>query len=181
MKTLQTTRLILRKWLETDLDDLYECAKNPNIGPSAGWKPHADKEESLKILKSFIEGEEVWAIVLKETGNVIGSIGLHGEKRRTNPNARMIGYVLSEDYWGRGLMTEAVKCVIRHGFEDLDLTIISIYHFPFNTRSKSVIEKAGFQYEGTLRQDFTRYDGEVFDSLCYSITKDEFKKENNIK
>jgi len=65
MPTLETERLILRRFRETDLDDFNEYAKNPNVGPNAGWKPHESKEESMEILKQFIDSKEVWAIVEK--------------------------------------------------------------------------------------------------------------------
>lgn len=174
MKTLVTDRLILRKFCEGDLEDFYEYAKNPNVGPNAGWKPHEKIEDTAAILKSFIEKEEVWAIVYKSTGKVIGSMGLHKDNKRDNENVKMLGYVLSEAYRGRGLTTEAAKEVIRFAFEELGLDLISIFHYPFNKRSKRVIEKCGFKYEGTLRLTSTIYDGSVYDDVCYSMTRQEF-------
>lgn len=64
---LETNRLRLRKFKESDLDDLFSYAKSPNVGPKAEWKPHENKAESLKILNSFINEGEVWAIVSKES------------------------------------------------------------------------------------------------------------------
>lgn len=174
MKTLTTERLILRGFREEDLDDFYGYAKNPNIGPNAGWKPHESKEESLEILRHFIEKKEVWAIVDKDTDKVIGSIGLHNDERRNNSKVKMLGYVLDEAYWGKGLMTEAAKRVIKYAFEDLDLDLVSVYHFPFNIGSKRVIQKCGFHYEGTLRLASTIYDGSIYDNACYSLTKEEY-------
>lgn len=174
MKVLETVRMILRPWRIDDLDDFYEYAKNPNVGPNAGWKPHKDKEESLRILQSFIEKEEVWAIEYKENGKVIGSIGAHRDEKRRGVNAKMIGYVLSQDYWGRGLMSEAVREVIRYLFEGEGYDIISCYHYPFNIRSKRVIEKCGFKYEGTLRLASKIFDGSVYDDVCYSIIRDDY-------
>jgi len=174
MKTIETERLILRGFQLEDLDDIYEYAKNPNVGPMAGWKPHSSKEESLSILKSFIEKEEVWAIVLKENNKVIGSLGIHKNHKRDNPNARSLGYVLSEDYWGRGLMTEVVKRAVKFVFEEMNIDLLVVFHYPHNVRSKRVIEKCGFKYEGTLRQASTIYDGRIFDVVCYSILKSEY-------
>lgn len=173
MHTLETERLILRSFREEDLQDFYEYAKNQNVGPNAGWKPHENKEESLRILNDFINGNEVWAIVYKEHNKVIGSIGLHKDDLRIASNVKMMGYVLSEPYWGKGLMTEAVKGIMEYAFNDLHLDLLSIYHYPFNKRSKRVIEKCGFKYEGTLRYAKQVYDGSVYDTVCYSITKDE--------
>lgn len=174
MKTLKTERMTLRPWRIEDLDDFYEYAKNPNVGPNAGWPPHKDKEASLKIIQSFIEKDEVRAIVYKENGKVIGSLGTHCDKKRDGVKARMIGYVLSEDYWGKGLMAEAVREVIRHLFEEEGYDVISCYHYPFNIRSKRVIEKCGFKYEGTLRYATRIFDGNVYDHVCYSITKEDY-------
>lgn len=174
MKTLETERLILRPFSPRDLDDFYEYARNPNVGPNAGWKPHESREESQEILARIIEGGEVWALECKENHSVIGSAGLHADKRREGVNARMLGYVLSEDYWGRGLMAEAAGRIMRHAFEELGVDILSVYHYPHNRRSKRVIEKCGFSYEGTLRQGSRIFDGTVYDSVCYSITRSEY-------
>ena len=89
----------------------------------------------------------------------------------------MLGYVLAEPYWGRGLMTEAVKGMIKYAFEELNIDLLSVYHYPHNERSKRVIEKCGFHYEGTLRRASTIYNGRVFDDVCYSLTKEEYYSE----
>lgn len=125
-------------------------------------------------MQSFIEKDEVSAIVYKENNKVIGSIGVHYDEKRKGTNAKMIGYVLSEDYWGKGLMSEAVKEVIRYLFEEEKYDVISCYHYPFNTRSKRVIEKCGFKYEGTLRFVSKIYNGTIYDDVCYSITKTDY-------
>lgn len=174
MKTLETPRLLLRSWSLDDLDDFYEYAKDEKVGPNAGWPPHENKDKSLEILNSFISKDEVRAVVLKENNKVIGSIGVHEDRKRMNPNSKMIGYVLSSDYWGRGLMPEAVNEVVRFLFEEEDIDIISCYHYPFNEKSRRVIEKCGFIYEGTLRASTIHYTGQVYDDVCHSITKEEF-------
>ncbi len=176
MKELESERLILRSWTLEDLGDFYEYAKNDNVGPNAGWKPHESKEESEKILKSFIKNNEVWAIEYKENKKVIGSIGLHKDEMRMGIKAKMLGYVLSKDYWGEGLMTEAAKEVIKYGFEKEELDLISVRHFRFNDRSKRVIEKCGFKYEGTLRKGRKLFNDEVVDLVLYSILKEEYRE-----
>jgi len=176
MKTLETERLILRPFRISDTDDFYEYSVNPEVGPNAGWKPHESKDESLSIIKRFIEADDVWAVELKENGKVIGSVGLHEDSRRRGIAARMLGYVLSRDYWGQGLMPEAVKEVQRFAFEELGLDIMSVNHFSFNERSKRVIEKSGFTYEGTLRRALRLYDGRITDDCCWSMTSEEYYK-----
>ncbi len=174
MPVLETERLIIRRFRKEDLDDFYEYARNPNVGPNAGWKPHASKHESREILKHFIKSTSVWAIVDKNTYKVIGSIGLHDDRKRDSRNVKMLGYVLAEPYWGKGLMTEAAKRMIKYAFEELQIDLLSVYHYPHNKRSQRVIEKCGFHYEGILRRASTIYNGRVYDDVCYSLTKEEY-------
>ena len=89
------------------------------------------------------------AVVLKETAAVVGSVGLEDVLNITMPDdeqGREIGYVLSQEYWGRGLMTEAAKAVIDYCFQTLDWDYIVAAHFETNLRSRRVIEKCGFPY-----------------------------------
>ncbi len=176
MKTLETNRILLRPFKVTDLEDFYEYAKNSKVGPNAGWPPHASREDSRKILTSFIESDEVWAVVLKENKKVIGSVGIHKDQLRTATDVRMIGYVLSEDYWGRGIMTEAARAAIGYAFETTDITLLTVHHYIHNQRSRRVIEKLGFQYEGTLRHCSRIFDGSIHDLSCYSMTREEWEK-----
>jgi putative acetyltransferase len=174
LKEINTRRLLLRRFKLSDLGDFYEYAKNPNVGPNAGWDFHKSKEESLSILKNFILSDEVWAIELKSENKVIGSIGLHKDRKRDNKDAKMLGYVLSENYWGQGFATEASKAIIDYAFIELSVDVLSVYHYPFNERSKNVILKCGFNHEGVLRKATITYDGKVYDDCCYSMTREEY-------
>ncbi len=174
MESFETSRLYIRRFLETDLEAMHAYCIKPNVGPHAGWKPHEDIEDSKRILKEFMEGDEVWAIIEKESGNLIGSCGLHRDHKRMNNKVRMLGYVLDDAYWGKGYMTECAKGLIAFGFNKMNLELISVYHFSVNERSRHVIENCGFQYEGTLKQSRRLYDGRVMDDVCYSMTKEEF-------
>lgn len=182
-RTIETERLIIRGFKESDLSDFNEYAKNPNVGPNAGWPAHKSLEESNKILHEYFMKEdnedEVSAIVYKETGKVIGSIGLEADEVRTAPDSWVLGYVLSEDYWGRGLMTEAVKAVLEYVFEDKGAEIVNVAHFDFNIRSKRVIEKCGFKYEGTLRRFKKLFDGRIVNECFYSMLKSEYEELRN--
>lgn len=175
MITLRTKRLILRAFEEADAPDVYAYARNEKVGPPAGWAPHLTMEDSLRFIRMTIQADDVWAVVSRESGRVVGSIGLHKDLRRNHVGARTIGYVLSEDHWGRGLMPEAVAAVMRHAFETLDVRIISAVYFPFNTKSRRVMEKCGMRYEGTLRMATQVYSGEIYDDVCLSITAEEWR------
>lgn len=174
MQRLESERLILRGFTQDDVDDLFAYATDPDVGPRAGWKPHDSREETQSILRMFIEENNVFAIERKSDHRVIGSLGLHRDKWRNLSDVCTIGYVLAQDCWGYGYMTEAVKRVLQYGFEEMQFRLMSISHYTFNDRSRRVIEKCGFVYEGTLRQTFLRYDGAVFDESVYSMTRDEW-------
>lgn len=110
---IETERLLLRPFVESDAEALFACCRNPNIGNNAGWQPHASLEESREVLRSvFLSQKGVWAITLKDNGQLIGSIGIIADPRRENPQVRMLGYWLDEAQWGKGYMTEAVKAVL---------------------------------------------------------------------
>ena len=146
---LTTNRLILRPWRETDLEDFYEYARVDGVGQMAGWNPHGSIAESRDILSRFIAGKKVFA--LEHQGKAIGSLGVEEYKEKNYPEldaleGREIGYVLSKEYWGQGLMPEAVKAVINWLFEEERLDFIMVGHFDWNSQSRRVIEKCGFQY-----------------------------------
>ena len=176
MKTIETERLILRKWDVEDVQDLYEYAKNPNVGPHGGWKPHESMSESLEIMQTlFLDKYDCWAIEYKENSKVIGSIGYEDDVRRPETGCKELGYAMSEDYWRKGIMTEAAKAVLKFGFEEMALEMVSIYCSPTNERSARVIEKCGFTYEGVLRKAYKIYDGSLRDVVCNSMTKEEYE------
>lgn len=147
---IETDRLILRPWRETDVEDFYEYASVDGVGQMAGWLPHKDIEESRTILGFFIRDKKTFALELKENGKVIGSLGL--EERDGEPEVpegsmgREIGYAIGKPYWGRGLVPEAVKAVIDYCFKELDFDWLTCGHFIRNDRSRRVVEKCGFQY-----------------------------------
>lgn len=176
MDTIATRRLLLRPLAMSDVEDFYEYASHPDVGPNAGWQPLSSLSEARGKLQEFIDKDETRALVEKGSGKVIGSIALHPDKRRNHDKTRAIGYVLNPAYWGNGYMTEAAKAVIRHSFESAGLLILSIDHYVFNERSRRVIEKCGFVYEGTLRLAYEVYTGEIHDHVCYSITRDDYGK-----
>ncbi len=153
---LKTKRLILRPFTFDDLDDFYEYAKVPGVGEMAGWHHHQNNGESLFILNMFINEKKTFAIEYE--GKVIGSIGIEKYEEKIYPEfddklGRSLGFVLSKDYWGLGLMPEAVKEVIRYCFEELNLDFLEGGYFSFNNQSKRVFEKCGFEYHLTTTKE----------------------------
>ena len=147
---IETERLILRPWRESDLVDFYEYASVDGVGQMAGWTPHKSIEESKTILGLFINEKKTLAVELKENGKVIGSIGLENRDVDLGISedlmGREIGYVLNKEYWGRGLMPEAVKAVIDFCFAELHFDWLTCGHFVWNDQSRRVVEKCGFCY-----------------------------------
>lgn len=161
-KVLETQRLILREFNKNDLTDFYEYASVDGVGEMAGWSHHENIETTKEILNSFIKDNKVFAIVYKENNKVIGSLGVekYGMEDKLdefkNLYGREIGYVLSKDYWGKGIMPEAVKCVINYLFDECNLDFIICGYYLFNNQSKKVQEKCGFKPYRSLMMDTKR-------------------------
>lgn len=180
METIFTDRLILRPWSLDDSSDLYEYAQSELVGPNAGWKPHKSEEESKEIINMFITNNDSYAIVLKEENKVIGGIGLHNRKPDVSLEdleQREIGYVLNPKYWGNAYVPEAVKALVKYGFEKMNLDLIWCGHYDFNNKSKRVNEKCGFKYKFTRKESLERLDNIEVNVLYYNILKDQY--ENN--
>ena len=148
---LETDRLIIREWSEMDLEDFFDYAKVDGVGQMAGWNPHTSIQESKTILEMFIKEKNIFALELRENHKVIGSLGLETlslslSDEYENLVGREIGYVLSKDYWGKGLMPEAVNRVIKFCFEKENYDYLMCSHSVINSQSKRVIEKSGFRF-----------------------------------
>jgi len=152
--TLHTERLILRPWQESDAESLYRYAQNPNVGPIAGWPPHTSVENSRAIIRTILVGDESYAIVLRETGEAIGSIGLitvscDAQYVTISSDEREVGFWIGEPFWGRGLVPEALAELLRHAFEDLHLAAVWCGYYDGNRKSQRAQEKCGFTYHHT--------------------------------
>ena len=146
---IETERLILRPWKESDVDDFFAYASIPGVGEMAGWPHHQSKEKTQQTIAMFMRDKDVLAIELKESNQVIGSLGIHeNDNDHVGPDylGREVGYVLSKEYWGRGLVPEAVRGVIDYCFSTLYYDYLLCGHFTWNHQSRRVIEKCGFQY-----------------------------------
>ncbi|OOB80173.1 MAG: hypothetical protein BEN19_06340 [Epulopiscium sp. Nuni2H_MBin003] len=151
---LETPRCILRIFTAADLADFNEYARVDGVGELAGWKAHKSMEESSEILDMFLRHKNIFAIVHKDDGKVIGSIDLKSSWTNLHPDYKQykskdIGYVLSKDYWNNGVMSEAVEKVIESCKEKFGIELLSCMHFEYNLISKKIIEKNGFTYVET--------------------------------
>lgn len=174
--TLETERLILRKLGISDAQDVFEYARYPEVARYTTWDAHKSVEDAKAFIIWTLErykrdkaGE--WGIELKKTGRLVGAMGF---VQLDLPNSLgSIGYVLSKEYWGKGIMTEAVRRLIYFGFEEMKLNRIEAVHIPENEASGRVMKKAGMSFEGLLRQRlFSK--GKFWDVKQYSIIKKDW-------
>ena len=151
-KQLETERLLLRPWEEGDAESLYEYAQDPAIGPIAGWPPHRSVQESLDVIKNVLNGPESYAVCLKDDCRAIGAIELklkgHTDLTERDDECEL-GYWLGKPFWGRGLMPEAARELLRHAFEDCGMKKVWCGYYDGNTKSARVQEKCGFVYQRT--------------------------------
>ena len=176
---LYTERLILRPWEESDADSLYEYAKDPRIGPVAGWPVHTSVENSREIIHSVLSVPETYAVCLKEDEKAIGSIGLMiGDKSNIGlPDTEgEIGYWIGVPFWGQGLIPEATREIIRRSFEDLDMETLWCGYFEGNEKSRRVQEKCGFTYHHTNRDIHWKLMNDIRTEHISRLAKDEWKK-----
>ncbi len=173
--TLETPRLRLRAWEDSDAEALYLLARDPRVGPIAGWPPHRDLADSRRILHDILQTEESYAIVLKETGAVIGSIGLRRDSDLASGDGeRELGYWLGVPFWGKGYMPEAAKEVLRHAFEDLKLQTVWCGYYEGNARSQRVQEKLGFTSQRKTERLYVAQMDEYRTGYVNRMTRDDF-------
>lgn len=176
---IETKRLIIRDWKMNDYKDLYEYGKSDLVGPNAGWPPHKSDTESKEIINMFINKGDSYAIELKSEKKVIGGCGLHDnnpDESLKDLNQKEIGYVLNPKYWGNGYIPEAVKALLDYGFNKLKLDLIWCGHYDFNSNSKRVTEKCGFNYKFTIDRNIELLDNKEVKILYYNIFKEEYVK-----
>ena len=153
IQPLQTERLILRPWKEADAEECYKYAKDPRVGPIAGWPVHTSVENSRQVILDVLMVPETYAIALKETGLPVGSIGLHFHSDLAEKDDEAeLGYWMGVRYWGQGRVTEAARELLRYAFEDMKLSRVWCGYYDGNEKSKRVQEKLGFKYQWTTEE-----------------------------
>ena len=176
---LETERLILRKWTDADAESLFHYAKDPAVGPAAGWQPHQSVEESRNVIRNLLNGAECYAICEKGSDEAIGSIELrlNGHTDMTDRDDECeLGYWLGKPFWGRGYMPEAAREILRHGFEDLGMNTIWCGYYEGNRKSKRVQEKLGFTYHHTCQKVPVPQMHEVRVGHTNQMTKEQWEK-----
>lgn len=172
LPTLETERLHLRKLSYSDQADIFDYAKNPEVAKHLLWDTHQSEFDTIQFLNLVYEAYNhnnaaPWGIELKTNNKIIGTAGFVNWAK--DKNEMEIGYALAQQYWGKGIVTEAVKEIIKFGFEKLKLATITSRCNPVNIGSIKVLEKSGFTFNGVIKdQLFVK--GKLEDMRMYSFT-----------
>ena len=177
MKTLETDRLILRKYELGDEIQVFEnWASDENTTMYVGWNAHTDVNQTLEYMKECVreveKGKFHWVVEIKDTGELIGDIAVI-ELNKKHSNCE-VGYSYGSKYWGKGYATEALRAVIEFLLNECDLHLVEAKHQSLNPASGRVMEKAGMKKDAVLRQRrINKITGQINDLIVYSITKED--------
>ncbi len=151
---METDRILLRSWNVSDAENLLKYASDPEMGPRAGWPPHKSVKESLEAIKKFFLNDTTWAVVLKETGEIIGCVGYHTAMKANitiEEDQAEVGYWIAKPFWNQGFCTEALKLVVDRCISSGCYNVLFGTHFTDNPASGRVMEKCGFVETGERR------------------------------
>lgn len=177
MPTLETPRLRLRKLQMRDAADIYHYSRDTEVARHVLWDAHRSIGDSRGYLRYMLRRYRnrepaSWGIEWKDTGEIIGTIGFMWIQ--SDNNAAEVGYSLNRDFWNNGIMTEALRAVIAHGFGSMNLNRIEAQHETTNPASGAVMRKCGMVREGTLRQRLYNK-GKYVDVELYAILRKDYK------
>lgn len=166
---LDTERLLLRKLSFKDAGAIYKYGSDPEVTRFMLWETHRSINDTYNFIEFILEQYNMdtaaeWVITLKNSGEVVGTIGLNSLSRHF---CCELGYTLSKDYWGQGIMPEAASKVLQFAFEDMKVNRVESMHFVGNEKSGRVMQKIGMKYEGCLRKKIFAK-GKYHDCAIYS-------------
>ncbi len=173
--TIETERLLLRPMRAEDLEDFYAYCSVPGVGEAAGWPRHESLEESKEVLDMMMEEKKSFSLELRATGRMIGTVGideLESPPEIENCRGLIMGYDLSMDHWGLGLMPEAVRAVCSYVFDVLGYDYISAGIKPENSRSIRVAEKCGLRFFRI--REFPLDDGRIESDHLYLLKRGDY-------
>ncbi|MBR6147380.1 MAG: GNAT family N-acetyltransferase [Lachnospiraceae bacterium] len=182
---LETERLILRKHVLNDAPAMYKnWASEKEVTEFLSWEPYHSIEDVQKILSEWISQYAnndfyFWTIELKDSGELVGDISVI----TIDPNTFSVelGYGIGSRWWGKGIVAESGKALIRFFFEEVGVNRVYAKHATGNPNSGKAMQKMGMKYEGIIRQSGRCNQG-IVDEVYYSILKNEYfdsKGENN--
>lgn len=178
--THEASRILLRPWLESDAADLFLYAQDLRVGPVAGWPPHTSVEDSLNIIRTIFAKPEIYAICLKKDQKPIGCVGLMFGKDSSlfelDEKEAEVGYWIGVPFWGKGLVSEAVQCLMQYAFDTLELEKLWGGYYYGNDQSKRVLEKCGFKYKYSTKPTLCPQMNDMRIEHINCITREEYDK-----
>lgn len=179
---IETERLILRPWCETDAEYLYEYASDPDVGPAAGWPAHTGVENSRDVIRRVLSAPETYAVCLKEEGIPVGSIGLKtgdATDMTERGDECELGYWIGKPFWGRGLIPEASCALLRRAFLELDMRAVWCGYYDGNEKSRRVQDKLGFVFHHTTERVEVPLLNEVRKGHVMLLTRQKWSADHN--
>lgn len=169
---IETGRLLLRNFTSTDVGDVYEYCSQKGVGEMAGWPMHKSRGETEKILDIWINSKNIFAVVWKQNGKVIGHLAVNADSEENRDDTRELGCALNRDYQRKGIMTEAIRAVFGFLFTN-GIAFVWACCFQNNAASKCMIEKCGFSFQqkGTF---YAKRLDKTFPSYEYRMTREEW-------
>lgn len=170
---LRTERLILRPFCDADAQALYDYAKDPRIGPPAGWQPHTSVENSLDIIHTVLSAAGTYAVTLAQTGQLVGSVGFHAPcTDQCLPNELEVGFCLAISHWGQGLIPEATRAITDFYFTSSDNDRLWCAYYEGNAKSARAQEKCGFVYHHTEADKPCALMGDIRTEIFQVLTRE---------
>ncbi|MBH1942576.1 GNAT family N-acetyltransferase [Mobilitalea sibirica] len=176
--SIETDRLLLRRFLQSDAKSMFHNWTNDeDVCKYMRWPKHKNINETRDIIAGWINSYNklsfyLWAITLKESDELVGSIVLFVVNE--NDHSGDVGYCLGKRYWGKGIATEALKAVLNYAFFKINFNRIETYHSINNPASGKVMQKCGMVFEGLAKQKYKSTIG-YEDCNMYAILKENFK------
>ena len=174
-KTLETERLILRKFTLDDVDGMYNgWATDENVTRFVSWNVHPNKEFTKELITKWIEAYDEnaynWVVELKDTHELIGNISaVHMSKKN---HYCELGYCYGSKYWNKGYATEALKAVIDYLLDECELHVVEAKHYSSNPASGRVMQKAGMMQEAVMVERHYEENTDTYsDLICYYIKR----------
>lgn len=164
----------LRSITGRDIPEVYLLYSDSRVCSMCGTPPVGDILQAEQYTRIMVKNADSFAVMYGE--KFAGIISVKRDIHRFNPKAYMLGYRLKKAFWGKGIMSRAVKRAVKYAFDTKGADIVCAYCFDFNAASRRVLEKCGFSYEGMLKKEYLRYDGRLLDSRTYSILYEEYRQ-----
>lgn len=176
----ESKRLYMRRFSESDLEDMFDYSSDPQVSVPTGFSPHKNLIDTKRKLDDFIYGnkELAFAITDKITGELLGEIVMMDDVRLPNKNVIEIGYLLKRECWGLGYMTECIKSALDFLFNRLSVSKVSAYHYLDNIKSKSVLQRCGFKYIETIKRKDKGPGNNISQEMFYMIIEEKYTMQN---